>query len=160
MSKKFLRQEAHFKKRIALNWRKPKGRHSKLREKRRGLHKMPSLGYKKKESERVKPLIINNLKDLELLKKGAKVTIASKVGKRKKILIIEACTKKGLIITNHKKVEEKLKALKAKAKAKPKKKEVKAKPQTVPKTTKKKVVVKKASSKDSKKVVKKVGDDK
>jgi len=152
--KKFLRQQATFKKRIKLKWRKPKGRHSKLREKRRGLHKMPGLGYKKKESVRKKPLIIHNLKELESVSKGAKITLSGTIGARKKVALLDACLKKGIIVSNHKNIQDKVKSLKEKKKVK----KVKVKPKPKVEAPKKKVVVKKKSTGSKKIVVK--GDKK
>ncbi len=159
---KFLRQQAHYKKRIPLNWRKPKGHHSKLREKRRGLHKMPGIGYK--SSKPIKQVVVHNLNELSNYKKGDKVFISSSVGNKKKLLMLEFAVKKGIIIKNYgKKISDKIKQikdefnnrLKKKIKSKPVN-EVKEKVKKEVKTVKKKVVVKK-----SKKIkVKKSGDNK
>ncbi len=154
---KFLRQQAHYKKRIALNWRKPKGHHSKLREKRRGLHQMPCIGFKKSDDERefIKP--INNVNDLKLFKKGDKVVISRTIGAKKRIELINLCLKNGLIIANYKKPADKVKVLKESfdKRVKDKKKKVKVIKKVEPKKeVKKKVVVKKKSVKVKKKEVK------
>ena len=137
---KFLRQEAHFKKRIPLNWRKPKGRHSKLREKRRGLHKMPGIGFSKGKKKEI-PLI-HNINELNQLKKGEKAILSGKIGSKKKVQILEIALKKGIILTNHKKISEEINSIKEIHKEKPKEKK---KPKIVKPTTpvKKKVVIKK-----------------
>ncbi len=155
---KFLRQQAHYKKRIPLNWRKPKGHHSKLREKRRGLHKMPGIGYK--SSKPIKQVVVHNLNELSNYKKGDKVFISSSVGNKKRLLMLEFAVKKGIIIKNYgKKISDKIKQIKdeftnrLKSKVKTKTSEVKEKVKKEVKTVKKKVVVKKVK-------VKKSGDDK
>lgn len=156
---KFLRQQGNFKKRLEKKWKKPKGRHSKLREKRRGMHKMPSIGFKQSEKDRQKQLIINNLNDLNSLKKGDKVRLSGKVSNKNKLKILNECAKKGIIVSNYKDPKKKVKELSEaydqrvkdkKKKVKPVKKEVK-KPEP-----KKKVVVKKkapAKTTEKKKVV-------
>jgi len=69
---KFLRQQGHFKKRIIIKWRKPKGHHSKLREKRRGMHQMPGIGFKKSERRFIN--LIKSLSDLESLYYATKLS--------------------------------------------------------------------------------------
>ncbi len=138
---KFLRQEAHFKKRIPLNWRKPKGRHSKLREKRRGLHKMPGIGFgtgRKKEIP-----LIHNLDELNQLKKGEKAILSKRIGNKKKIQMLELAVKKGIILTNHKKPDKEIKSLKEAYKEKTRSRKPKEKIIKPAQPAKKKVVVKK-----------------
>lgn len=163
---KFLRQQGNFKKRIKKKWRKPKGHHSKLQEKRRGMHKMPSIGYKKPDKLREKEVIVHNLKELNDYNKGDEVTLSSTIGRKKKLLMLEKCLKQGIKITNYKDIKSKIKDLtkkfeervkeraKKKAAAEKKKKADKAKKVVVKKSTKagkskkaKKVVKKKASKK-------------
>jgi large subunit ribosomal protein L32e len=180
--KSFLRQQGNYKKRIKKNWRKPKGRHSKLREKRHGLHAMPEIGYKRHDY--VPELLISNVKQIESLKKGAIVMIASSVGNKKKIDILEACAKKGIIVKNYKKgseviskikeeltkrKEKKVKHMKSKAEKKEASKKLEAEKEKEKKVaeeeSKKKVVVKKSETskeethKPAKKVVKKKEED-
>ncbi|MFA5405995.1 MAG: eL32 family ribosomal protein [Candidatus Nanoarchaeia archaeon] len=144
---KFLRQEANYKKRIAKNWRKPKGRHSKLREKRAGLHKMPGIGFGKNKKLKVITNLVYNVNELSAFKKGSEVTFAAGIGAKKKILMLEECVKKGIMVTNYKKINDKIKGLKDSYKEKTdvKKKVVKKKPAPVKpvEEEKKKVVVKK-----------------
>lgn len=144
---KFLRQQGNYKKRLKKKWRKPKGRHSKLREKRRGLHKMPNIGYKKSEALRSKELLVSNLKGLEPLKKGDKLKISSKVGNKLRLVLLSECAKKGLIVTNVKDIKARIKKLsevfdkQLKEKKKKEKKIIKAEPKKP--EPKKKIVVKK-----------------
>ena len=115
MKIKFLRQQGNFKKRIKKVWRKPKGKHSKLREKRHGMHPMPNIGYRSPRVQRDMQdaiIIISNIRDLEQVKtKGATVTIAASIGNKKKTELLQACIKKGLIIKNFKKPENTIKAI-------------------------------------------------
>ncbi len=70
-------------------WRRPKGRHNKMRENRKGYPAKVKIGYKKKNgnrgwSEKKKTVIIKNLNDLEKVKEG-NIAIIGKVGLRKKM---------------------------------------------------------------------------
>ncbi len=72
-------------------WRKPTGRDNKMREKRKGYPAVVSVGYRTEKKSRgalkeKKPVIINNLKDLEKIKEN-EIAIIGKVGKKKKIEI-------------------------------------------------------------------------
>lgn len=85
-------------------WRKPKGRHNKMREKRKGYPATVSIGYRKKseESGKIKghdPVRIFNMNDLEGIGKGQAVIIA-KVGAKKKIDIIKKAQDKKITILN------------------------------------------------------------
>jgi len=70
-------------------WRKPKGRDNKMREKRRGVPVVVSIGYRKDKKLRgtiknKKPVLVNNIKDLLSLKKN-EIAIIGNVGKKRKI---------------------------------------------------------------------------
>lgn len=80
------------------SWRKPRGRDNKMREKRRGYPAVVSIGYKKPENK-IKVSLVNNLKEIQEIKKGEEIIIG-KVGKKKKIELIEFALKKGLVIKN------------------------------------------------------------
>ena len=72
-------------------WRKPTGRDNKMRERRKGHAKVVSIGYKTSKKargdlENKKPVIIMNIKDLDLIKDN-KTAIIGKIGRRKKIEI-------------------------------------------------------------------------
>lgn len=72
-------------------WRKPTGRHNKMREQRKGSAAIVSIGYGSDKSSRGKlgeknPVIIYNIKDLEKIKKD-EIAIIGRVGKKKKIEI-------------------------------------------------------------------------
>ena len=76
-------------------WRKPKGRDNKMREKRKGYPAVVKIGYKKAEQK--SQIIINNVKDLEKVGKEDLIIIG-KVGKKKKIEIVEKAKEKGIKI--------------------------------------------------------------
>ena len=85
-------------------WRRPTGRDNKMREKRRGYPAVVSVGYKTDKTVRGKieeknPITINNLKDLDKVKKNEIIIIAS-VGKKKKLDIVKKAKEKVLVVYN------------------------------------------------------------
>lgn len=134
----FVRQDVTKKKRLAKNWRKPRGIDSKLRLQLRGKGKLVKVGYKSPREVRglnregLKEVMICNVKDLELVKEGMIGVISSTVGIKKKIVIIKKATEKKIKLTNYteefiKKIEEKLKSKKTEQKEKEIKKAAKEK---------------------------------
>ena len=70
-------------------WRRPKGRHAKMREKRRGYGASPSVGFKSARADRGKimgmmPVRINNMKDLLNIQKNEIAIMSAKIGSLKK----------------------------------------------------------------------------
>jgi len=85
-------------------WRAPKGRHSKTRMKRKGYPIKVMVGFKQESKKRnmiknLKPVSINNLRDLEKIKKG-EIAIVGKIGMKKKIEIAKKAKEKGIPIHN------------------------------------------------------------
>ncbi|MEM3091050.1 MAG: eL32 family ribosomal protein [Candidatus Pacearchaeota archaeon] len=80
-------------------WRKPKGRDNKMREKRRGYPKTVSIGYKGGHSERKKIKVVYNLDDLKNIQKGEFIVLG-KLGKKKKIEILNRALEKGIKFQN------------------------------------------------------------
>ena len=80
-------------------WKKPTGRHNKMRWKRRGYPAVVSIGYQKDKDSRKKILIIRNLKDLDSVKKGY-IIVMGNVGKKKKIEILEKAKEKKIKFQN------------------------------------------------------------
>jgi len=81
-------------------WRKPKGRHNKMRDKRRGYPAIVKVGYRNssKERERIAgmaPVSVMNLKDLGKIK-SSKIGIIGNVGKKKKIEIVQKAKESGI----------------------------------------------------------------
>ncbi len=94
-------------KRIKESWRRPRGLHSKVRQKRKGKLKMPDIGYRQPKEIRglhpsgYKEVLVKNLKDLEKVdaKKEA-IRIASTVGKKKRLEIIKKAKELNIKILN------------------------------------------------------------
>ena len=133
---KFLRQDAHRVKKLAKKWRKPKGRHSKMRFKLRSYRKQPSIGYSSPrkvrglDSKGRIEVIVNNIQGLDKIKQNEVIVIGSTVGTKKKVQILKKIQEKKLTVKNvkdieafMKEVEERLKKKKEESKQKETKKE-------------------------------------
>lgn len=85
-------------------WRRPRGRHSKIRRKRFGYPVKPSVGYRTARVQAGKvngmtPVLVHTLRDLESLAKGA-VIIVARIGAKKKIELLKYAREKQLHILN------------------------------------------------------------
>jgi large subunit ribosomal protein L32e len=78
-------------------WRAPKGRHNKMRDKRKGYPRVVSIGYKGKNKEEIK--VIKNLKDLEMMNKNRPAIIGN-VGKKKKLELAKKAKELKLNVLN------------------------------------------------------------
>jgi len=86
-------------------WRKPKGRHTKTRLKRRGYPKQPSIGYGKERKERgkiegLKPVLIHNVNEMYSVKKDNIAFISASVGMLKKAEIAKKAIELGIKLAN------------------------------------------------------------
>ena len=92
---KFLRQDAHKKKKLKKCWRSPKGRHSKMRLKKKGYRKQPSIGYSSPKKVRnlhpsgLEPVFVANINELNKIKEGQGIILSKKLGNKKKLEIIK-----------------------------------------------------------------------
>ncbi|MBW2963294.1 50S ribosomal protein L32e [Candidatus Woesearchaeota archaeon] len=147
----FIRQDTNKKIRLRnkAKWRKPKGRHSKLRLGKKGHEAVPSTGWgsprevKHLHKSGLRQILVQSLNDFDQINKNEEgVILGSTVGKRKKIELIKKAEEIGVRILNirntkdfvdkiqkereekKRKKEEKI-AEKSKKKAKPKKEEKK-----------------------------------
>ncbi|WP_456482250.1 50S ribosomal protein L32e [Methanopyrus sp.] len=104
---KFRRQEWHRYKRLGEKWRRPKGRHSKMRRKLKSKPKMPNPGYGSPKKVRglhpsgYEEVLVYNPKDLEKIDpKRQAARIASRVGKRKRQEILKKAEELGIVVLN------------------------------------------------------------
>jgi len=133
----FVRQESWRYKKLASNWRKPKGKDNKMRQQVSGVPRLVKVGYKGPRISRglhpsgYNDVLVFNTRDLTKIdpKKDA-VRIAHGVGNKKRIDIVTEATKLKIKILNPGKIEAK--KLPEKVETKPKK-EAEAKVETKPK---------------------------
>lgn len=93
---KFRRQEWFLFKRLGEKWRKPRGRDSKMRARKKGKGKLVTVGYRIPKKERglhpsgLAEVLVNNQADLGKVDVGRQaVRIASGVGRRKREQILK-----------------------------------------------------------------------
>jgi len=107
MGKKFLRSETvrllrlGKKRRKLQKWRKPRGRHSKIRKKRFGYPLSPSIGYKKPRSSsgliRGKAhLLVRNIGELERAGKNLRIVLSRRLGAKKRLELLKKAAEMGL----------------------------------------------------------------
>ena len=107
---KFIRRDSNRYSKIGKNrkklqkWRKPKGRDNKMRERRAGYPKSPSVGYKSPRNKfgkinRKGLSLGRNIKDLEKAGKNSRVIIGN-VGAKKKLILIRKASEMKFEIAN------------------------------------------------------------
>jgi large subunit ribosomal protein L32e len=133
----FVRQESWRYKKLATNWRKPKGKDNKMRKQVSGVPALVKVGYKgPRKSRGLHPsgyndVLIFNTNDLTRIdSKVDAIRIAHGVGYKKRLDILSEATKLKIKILNPGKIEGK--KLPEKVETKPKK-EAEAKVETKPK---------------------------
>jgi large subunit ribosomal protein L32e len=92
------------KRKKLLTWRRPRGRHSKIREKWKGYFRQPSVGWGSPNEVKgtvngLFPKLINNLNELKLIKNN-EIAIVGKIGNKKKIEIAKYAIEKNLKLLN------------------------------------------------------------
>jgi len=108
--KKFLRREWYKYSKLGRRnskkqkWKKPTGRHNKMREKRKGCPACVSIGYSTQRNERGKimgkvPVLVMNVKDLLNLKAN-EIAMIGQIGKKNKIEIAKVAKEKNIEICN------------------------------------------------------------
>ena len=106
----FVRQDAARYSRLANKWRKPKGRHSKMRLHKDGQPAVVRVGYGSDASTRglirgLEPVYVSTVAEVELLDGAKQVAIIrSGVGTKKRVTIVEVAEKKNVTIANLKDV--------------------------------------------------------
>ena len=110
MKKKFLRvdwtrhSKLGKKRKKKQTWRKPSGRHNKMREKIRGHPVSVSVGYKQSENKRGTlngkiPKLVANVNELLMIKNN-EIAIIKKIGKKKQIEILKLAKEKKIEVYN------------------------------------------------------------
>jgi large subunit ribosomal protein L32e len=109
MSKAFARQDGHrhiklHKQKTKISWRKPKGRHSKMRKRRDSYPCIVTVGHCTPRSQSgkiqgLKPILVHNLNELKLLDKNS-IMIIAKIGAKKKLEIIKEAEVRKIKVLN------------------------------------------------------------
>ena len=104
---KFRRWMSQAYKRVKESWRRPRGIHSKVRIRKKGKIKIPSVGYGAPKELRflhpsgLKEVLISNLKDLEKVDpKTQAIRIAHTVGEKKRKEIIKKAEEMKIKVLN------------------------------------------------------------
>ncbi len=94
--KDFKKEDSHKKKGYPGKWRRPRGRHSRIRLEKKGAPAKPKAGYRTEKNARGKhpsgyeEVLVHNTGDLEEIDTETEAArIASKVGARKRETILE-----------------------------------------------------------------------
>ncbi len=92
------------KRKKARTWRAAKGKHSKMRRKRKGYPIIPEIGYRSPREDRGKinnsvPKLVYNLNDLSSLGKNS-VVILARIGAKKKLEVIKKAEEMNIRIIN------------------------------------------------------------
>ena len=110
MTKKFLRTQSHRylrlgrKRKKIQKWRRPRGRHNKIRKKRFGYQSKPEIGYKSPKIQLGKvlglnPILVHNKNELKNVGIASGIIIA-RVGAKKKLEIIKKAEEMKIRILN------------------------------------------------------------
>ncbi len=103
---RFIKKDVHRKAKLKIRWRKPKGLQNKQRIKGKSHMANPDSGYRSPAEIRgvhksgLIPVVISNILDLEKVSKSEGVIISSKLGDKKRLLIIEKIKSAGLRVLN------------------------------------------------------------
>ncbi|XP_078485153.1 rl32 protein [Ciona intestinalis] len=109
--KKFIRHQSDRYKKLAPNWRKPKGIDSRVRRRFKGQYLMPSIGYGSQKKTRhcmrdhhgFRKLLVHNVRDLEVLMMSNRkfaAEIAHAVSSRKRKVIVQRAGELNIHVTN------------------------------------------------------------
>lgn len=114
----FVSKDTHKKVRVPFKWKKPRGRHSPVRQKHRGRPKLVSIGYgspkavKHLHSSGLQSVIVQNKKQLENIDpKTQGIVLSRTIGNKKRIELIKFAIEKKFPILNLKNTQEYLEEL-------------------------------------------------
>lgn len=99
--KKFIRRNWDKYKRLgrkkSIKWRRPRGRHGKMREERKGYPSVPKIGRKDKQKIKIK--LIRNMNELLKAKKNETVILV-RLGRKKRTELENKAKESGIKILN------------------------------------------------------------
>ena len=112
---KFKRDGYGKRKRISSEWKRPTGRHNKMKDKKAGHRRMPMPGFRSNRLVRglhysgLMPILIKTLSDVARLdRKTQGAIVASSIGGRKKLLILDSLKKANVPVLNLREDQAKL----------------------------------------------------
>lgn len=147
----FVREDHHKKKAVSKSWRKPRGRHSKMRHGFQGHRPTLEVGYgspreaKYLHKSGLMPVLVSNLADLSAIDKDKQAAVISAVvGTRKKVEILKKAKDLGIAVINIRNVDAYLNSIAEFLKSKKEKKEKTAKDKEAKKKEKEKKAEEKA----------------
>ena len=126
---KFIRYNSEYLKKLSPNWRRAKGMHNKVRLKRKGHNKSPSIGYGTSKEfkaffkSKFDYVLIKSEKDLENLNKK-EIMFSKKLGLKKRLKLINKIKLMNLGVLNIKNLDEYIKTTEEKLKQKKEKKKL------------------------------------
>ena len=87
-----------------LKWRRPRGRHSKIRRHRVGYPVSPKMGYRSQRDligtvQGKVPVLVHNLRELDAVK-PTQIIILARVGAKKKVELVKRAQEKNIPIQN------------------------------------------------------------
>lgn len=107
MKKTFKRQEYARYKKLGIKWRRPRGKTSKMRRYEKGKPAMAKIGYGSPKATRglhpsgFQDILVYNMKELEQLDPATQAgRISSKIGQRKKELMLAKAKELGIKVLN------------------------------------------------------------
>lgn len=108
---RFLRQEAHKRKKVSNNWRQPKGGDSKMRKKKGGNRRMPSMGFSSPRKVRgldklgFVEVIVKNVNELSSIDPKVQIVVLGKIGTKKRVEVLKKCEEMKLKVSNVKDIK-------------------------------------------------------
>lgn len=93
------------KQRKLQKWRKPRGRHSKIRRKHFSYPRQPGIGYKRPAAvsglvKGTRPVYVASLHELQHVPSGGAIIISRRIGAKKKIDFLRIIQEKKLVLIN------------------------------------------------------------
>lgn len=115
MGRDFVVKESKFSARVKSRWRYPRGKHSKVRQQHKGRPALPSVGYGAARDVRGKikglnPVLVRGVADLvDLDVKTQGIIVSSRLGEKKRTIILGKAKEAGVTVLNIKDVAARLK---------------------------------------------------
>ncbi|MBI1969704.1 50S ribosomal protein L32e [Candidatus Woesearchaeota archaeon] len=102
----FLRQDVYKRKSLQRKWRKPKGMHSKLRQKHAGHPSMVTKGWKSPRAVRglspegLQNVLVHTVEELQHVDKATQIVTIGKVGLKNRLAIVQKAVQLSIKISN------------------------------------------------------------